>query len=217
MLSNHTLNWLIALSATLAVAARLGPFDSAFMVLKPLTTCLIIALHFSYRQALNPGVFRLLLLALVFCLAGDAFLLEHDYFVFGLCAFLIAHVIFAWLFVRVGGWWFYPVPAAALLLIGCGFYYLLLPHLEALQVPVLIYQTLITLMAVCAIGVALKHRNTPAYLMAVAALLFVFSDSMIATNRFLYPFALSPLLVLPTYWLSITLLVNAFPAFAKQQ
>jgi uncharacterized membrane protein YhhN len=216
MTSSITLNWLIGVSAVLAITASLSGHEVVFVVLKPLTTVFIITLHITYRRFYSRGMFNAMLLALLLCLAGDVFLLWDAYFVFGLSAFLIAHLLFAWVFVLAGGWHFRWLPAIALLIIGAGFYLLLLPRLEALVIPVAIYQVVICSMALCAIGVASHHQHRSALSIAIAGMLFVFSDSIIATDRFLYAFEWSPLLILGTYWLSITLLTNALPAFLKQ-
>lgn len=68
---------------------------------------------------------------------------------------------------------------------------------------------IILFMAWQGIGMYLKERTTAFAFIAIGVLLFMFSDSMIAVNKFKTPFELSGLVILSTYWLAITLIANA--------
>ena len=132
--------------------------------------------------------------ALVLSLAGDVFLmLPRDLFVAGLASFLLAHLAY------IGGlgeaWpWLLPVAVVAAA-VGT-------PIVRALRRdghndllgPVLLYMAAISVMVACAIG-----EGDPRAI--VGAGLFMFSDSLIAWNRFVRPLAWAPVTIMVTYHL----------------
>ena len=200
---------LIAVSATLAIIAQHLQMG-VFMALKPLTTILIIVLAWRVGSEQSREHANIMLAALVFCLLGDVFLLREDYFVYGLSAFLVAHLLFAWIFTRlatVSPWSSNSLLSVlALLVISVVYYRYLMPHLGQLLIPVAAYILCIMFMCWQAIRVYLSFREPGSLAIAVGALLFVFSDSIIALNKFLMPFELSGLVILSSYWAAITLL-----------
>jgi uncharacterized membrane protein YhhN len=138
--------------------------------------------------------------AVVFSLAGDVFLmLPRDRFVAGVGAFLVGHLCY------VGGLLRGDLSVPGLLLgIGVLLVALLVtgrPLLLALQqrhrellVPVAVYIAAISAMVILAIAV-----GPPAA--AVGAVLFAFSDSVLARDRFVRPIPRAPLIVVVTYHL----------------
>ena len=88
---------LVVISAVLAMVAQ-ALEHKLFFVLKPLTTVLIIALAMRHWKDDHRDKTKTIVVALCFCLLGDVFLLEETYFVYGLSAFLVAHLLFAWVF-----------------------------------------------------------------------------------------------------------------------
>ncbi|MEM7360996.1 MAG: lysoplasmalogenase [Pseudomonadota bacterium] len=200
---------LIGVSATLAIIAQ-HQQEAVFMALKPLTTILIIILAWRVGSEQPREHVNIMLVALVFCLLGDVFLLREDYFVFGLSAFLVAHLLFAWIFTRLATVPSWSLPSLlsmlALLAISIVYFRYLMPHLGELLIPVAAYILCIMFMCWQAIRVQLSWRNPGSMAVAIGALLFVFSDSIIALNKFLMPFELSGLVILSSYWAAITLL-----------
>jgi uncharacterized membrane protein YhhN len=144
---------------------------------------------------------RLLSLALAASAAGDV-LLDLDparLFVAGLCAFLAAHVVYTILFVsrrrrpaQITG--FRLAALIAVPIYAAGFSVWLAPSLGAMTVPVAIYICVITAMAACSIGARLP------ILVPTGAVLFLLSDSMLATAKFKGTFALRDYLVWATYY-----------------
>jgi alkenylglycerophosphocholine/alkenylglycerophosphoethanolamine hydrolase len=139
--------------------------------------------------------------ALVLSLAGDVLLmLPREQFVGGLAAFLLAHLCYIAGLVASG----LRAPAVVLALVGTAV--VVAPvatrvlrgvslREPALRVPVVAYLVVIGAM----LAVAVASGNPIA---AVAAALFVTSDSMIAWSRFVAPFAAAPVAIMVTYHLA---------------
>lgn len=143
-----------------------------------------------------------LLAALTFSLLGDVYLmLPANLFAAGLGAFLIGHLAYIALFDAPLPWrvvWSAVVIAASLpiarRIVGAA------PN--ALRAPVMAYMLVIGVMAGSAIA-----SGSP--IAALGALLFMLSDSMIAWNRFVAPFAGARLAIIVTYHVGQLLLVGA--------
>lgn len=142
-------------------------------------------------------------LALALSCLGDVFLALHvsNGFIYGLIAFLIAHLVYLFLFVRK---WRRPLrpPASrllisvAVLIFSLGFSQWLAPGLGNLALPVMTYICAITLMVV---GALWASFSTP--WVAIGALLFMTSDSILAADRFWQSIPGSGFLIWGTYYL----------------
>lgn len=162
-----------------------------------------------------PGEYRRWIsLGLIFSLGGDVLLAwPGDLFVFGLGAFLLAHLAYLKAYLsdcrRPA-----LVPLVAALFIGALLLGILVSNgLGPLLVPVIVYGLVISAMlwrALARLGTEVPKRS--ALLAAAGALGFVFSDSLIGINRFVAPFHAAPYLIIISYWLGqwgIT--ASAFP------
>jgi uncharacterized membrane protein YhhN len=201
-----TLYGLVFVSVMVSVYCQLTHLGSLFLIFKPLTTIFIITALAVYGNRRMPRYYATLLVALVACLLGDIFLLKDDYFVHGLVAFLIGHLLFCYAFVSLGGIKFYLTPLIVLLTVSVSFYLYLLPALGSFAVPVAIYNIVIVLMAWQGVTLFIRNRNLLTGCIAIAALMFMLSDSIIAIDKFVMPFAWSSTIILPLYWLSISML-----------
>ncbi|MDB6442919.1 MULTISPECIES: lysoplasmalogenase [Pseudomonas] len=151
-----------------------------------------------------PGDYRRWIsLGLIFSLAGDVLLAwPGDLFVFGLGAFLLAHLAYLKAYLsdcrRPA-----LLPLALALGIGAVLLAILVSSgLGPLLVPVVIYGLVISAMlwrALARLGTNVPKRS--AGLAAAGALAFVFSDSLIGINRFVHPFHAAPYLIIISYWL----------------
>jgi uncharacterized membrane protein YhhN len=197
---------LVFISAMVSVYCQLNQLDELFIVFKPLTTILIIAALLIYGNRRMPRYFVTLLLALVACLLGDVFLLNDDYFVYGLTAFLIGHLLFCYAFISLGGFKFYLTPLFILVGVSLSFYLYLLPTLGSFAVPVAVYNSVIVLMAWQGVNLLICNKSYFTGCIALAAVLFMVSDSVIAIDKFIMPFNWSSAIILPLYWLSISML-----------
>lgn len=148
----------------------------------------------------------LMILALFFSWCGDVFLMFQSdsdmMFVFGLASFLIAQVLYVWIFQnfseeRKGTPIQYAL--ASILIIYTGLLiFLLWPGLGNMEIPVFIYAMVITAMGISAI-----FRKGPGYaLVLIGALLFITSDSILAYNKFFIPVEYGRALTMTTYILA---------------
>ncbi len=212
-------------SAALATLGALGLFDGLtaqyiYYLFKPLT--LVIAITFVAARAISTGATgqfnALLIVALVFSLGGDVFLmLPGDVplwglptFILGLGSFLVAHLFYIALF-RQGQAWFPSRRALAIvLLVGATMYAIVWSGLgdPVLKIAVAAYVTVISLMAAQAIGRAVTLGDNASRWVAVGACVFMVSDSLIAINKFVQPVPLSSLWILATYYAAQMLIVH---------
>ncbi len=139
---------------------------------------------------------------------GDLFLLNEAYFIFGLSSFLIAHLLFTRAFIAMGGIKYFLVPLLILLTYGIFFYAYLSSVLGDLRWAVLAYIAIIMMMCWQGIALYIWKRKGAFLSIAIAVILFLISDSMLALDKFKQPFKLSGFLVLSTYWLSVGILGN---------
>lgn len=209
----------VLLFAVLNVRAVLAGAHEQEYVFKPLTTVLVAALAATARGVADARYRTLVVIGLVCSLAGDVFLmLPGDWFVPGLASFLVAHLCYIAAFTR-GGSRASPGPAVACGVYLMGLMWWLLPHAGEVRVPVAVYGVVICTMAWQAIERQRTLGTTASLLAAAGAVLFVVSDTALAINRFVSPFALAPLAVMGTYvpaqWL-IALSVGAGAAGTAQ-
>lgn len=181
-----------------------------YAISKVLVMLVWIALFVLVGGAKRDGIW--FLLALLFSLAGDIFLLfSMRVFLLGLYAFFISHVFFIIGFNQIP-------PTLAQVLIGGAIVIILTlavgfliqakiahkPELQKFRIPIIAYSIVLSSMAVSA-GLSLFKAQYPvgaACLALVGGLLFLASDSMLAYNRFVKRFRAAPLLVIMTYHLA---------------
>ncbi len=195
------------LSALAALhAVRSGERPRRFYVLKPLTTLLAVGLALGAPPSPAWGW---MLAAVALSLAGDVCLLGEGRgaFLAGLGSFLLAHLAFMaalMVEVSVGP---PPVWTLALVLYGAWILGQLWGPAGPLRVPVGVYGGVLMTMVLAAAR-AHQMRGSAASTRALAgALLFVASDSLLATARFRGAFPRAQLLILSTYWAALGLLV----------
>lgn len=191
-------------SGAAAILASYRPGGrTAFYVLKPLTTLLIVAIVAESDRGLANQYPRLVALGLVFALAGDVLLmLPERYFPYGIASFAVTHLLYLAAFSTQSGLaLLHPLTgvfalAAALIgrLVWGG-----VP--SKLRLPVVVYIVLITSMVSQAAGAALAGTNRSATVAAAGALLFFASDALLAIDRFRARFLAARALVLGAYWL----------------
>ncbi|WP_375325787.1 lysoplasmalogenase [Flagellimonas sp. GZD32] len=207
--SRLVINVLFVVSALSSIVLEYLGIRQGYVFFKPFTTVLAIVLLFSAGGTSVPKFKSLMIAALVLCLVGDTLLLFESYFVFGLASFLLGHLLFIAAFIQLKGFYAHWISFFFLMAIGGGLFLWLKPDLGNLLVPVSCYIVVICVMAWQGIGLYTRDKSKPFLWIAIAVLLFMFSDSMIAVSKFKMPFAYASALILSTYWLSIGLLANA--------
>lgn len=151
-----------------------------------------------------PGDYRRwIIIGLLFSVLGDVLLAwPGDLFVFGLGAFLVAHLAYLKAYLsdcrRPA-----LLPLLVAIVIGGALLAILIAHgLGPLLIPVIVYGLTISAMlwrALARFGTAVPRRS--ALLAGVGALTFAFSDSLIGISRFVVTFEAAPYLIIISYWL----------------
>ena len=212
MLKQHslfTIIFLIILGANFL--AEFNLVDGLRMVVKPLI-CISLAIYLVRNVKMSAGFNRLILAALVMSLFGDCFLLfaggDIYFFVYGLVAFLVAHVLYSLAFFRdfkndpqaskvFGHLMFFVMGVFSL-----SFYSWIRDYLNDLRIPVMAYMFIISIMAILA-GYRYRRVNLLSFrLIYFGAICFVISDSLLAYNKFVEPFPYSGIAIMGTYMLA---------------
>src|SRR5687767_4253931 len=182
---------------------------------KPLISLSLIAYFISQTSFVQSGLKKWVLLALVFSLGGDIFLLfeekEPIFFLLGLASFLIAHIFYIVFFhlIRIRE----NIAGNILLLLVVVVYYtalmtILSPFLENMKLPVRIYGVVISFMLLLALHTGFITNKKASLLMIIGAVLFIISDSLLALNKFYASFEYAGISVMLTYGLAQLFIVE---------
>ncbi|MBP6430434.1 MAG: lysoplasmalogenase [Ferruginibacter sp.] len=166
----------------------------------------------------NTKFITIVFLALVFSLLGDVLLIFQErnslYFIFGLVAFLIAHICYIIYFLKikkqsgVSKWNLLIILGA--LVYGVSLVAILFPKLGDMQLPVIVYAATICTMLIAALHIPINK------FFAIGAVLFVISDSLLAINKFYVPFAWASFLIMLTYGLAQLFITSGVIKNGKQ-
>lgn len=160
---------------------------------------------------------KILLGALLFSWIGDVILLfapiAEIYFILGLVAFLISHVIYIILFNKqnrsdaVKNKGVFYIGLLAILIYLASMLTVLLPKLGDLQVPVIVYALTISTMLLYAFrGYLVWNKPANTYIF-VGAVIFVLSDSILAMDKFYEPIYKNSFFIMLTYLMAQYLIV----------
>lgn len=177
---------------------------------KPLILIWIGGYFLSHAKSMDKTLVKLAGFGFLFSWFGDLFMMfsaEFLYFVLGIVSFLVAQIVYAFLFLRtinISGKkpFLKKKPAWLIFYIAFGLiiYILLFNHLDAvLKVVLFIYMLAILFMSAMALNRYGNGHPLSFSLVFVGSLFFVASDSMIAINRFLMPIPFEGLLIMSTY------------------
>ena len=146
-----------------------------------------------------------LLAGLIFCLGGDIFLAlrQKMMFLIGLIFFLVGHIfyIFGFFYVAQSSQWTW-LGLLTVLVISVWIYFWLRPHVGSMNVPVVLYIIIITIMLSGAWSV-LGDSSLAApgrTMIFIGACSFYFSDIFVARDRFLRKGFLNRFIGLPMYY-----------------
>lgn len=175
-------------------------------ITKPLLMPLLIIYFLAETHSFSSSLKRWIVLALLFSWAGDVLLMFEstfsNFFIFGLVAFLIAHIFYILFYenvirkegLRKNYWWFLPVILYYIALI-----YMLSPKLGNMKLPVRIYGIVISYMLIQALHTERIKNMAAATLMIGGAVLFITSDSILAVNKFYESFGYAGIAIMLTY------------------
>ena len=179
--------------------------DSTLMkITKPLLMPILMLLAF--QSGIKD---KFLYIPLFFSLLGDVFLMYsgQNFFMLGLGSFLLGHIAYIFLFKKQFQFNLFkslPLSVATFL------YFMVLKKgiPNELFIPVAVYCSVITLMAIFAVC---RITNAKSYqIVLLGAILFVISNSLIAYNKFYETLKYSTVLVMSTYGLAQYLIVTGW-------
>jgi uncharacterized membrane protein YhhN len=202
--------YLIPILAVFVYALILSDFKGnrkGVYITKPISTLLVIVA--ALLSLTIPETTRqytiLIVVGLIFCYGGDValmFMESKKAFLIGLILFLLGHVVYAVTFLMYGG-----VPGETLwislilLIFGVLLYIYLYPGLGKMKVPVALYVLIISAMVTFATATLFSGTvpKTTAWLITLGSISFLFSDVVLAINRFRIPLKYDRLSLIPYY------------------
>jgi uncharacterized membrane protein YhhN len=140
-----------------------------------------------------------------FSLVGDILLMFSGGFIFGLAAFLTAHLFYISAFYLDNEGFIFKkkdrfLAATGILAYGVVFLSIVLPKVgNALLLPVTAYGITILIMLLTALNRWKNVEKTSFQWVLMGAIIFVISDSLLAINRFVQPFPYSGIAIMLTY------------------
>ncbi len=181
-------------------------------VTKPAVLISLIVFFLRNRNHLNSFTKNITLLALVFSLFGDILLIFDDkspnFFIAGLASFLLAHIMYVLIFLKKRN----PNQSLWLLLFllilyAVGLFYFIKDGLGDMLIPVILYVLAIFSMVTSAYSRKGNLSRLSFNLVLIGALLFMFSDSLIALERFYRSFPFSSIAIMLTYGVAQLLII----------
>jgi uncharacterized membrane protein YhhN len=153
----------------------------------------------------TPSYFYLVLAGLMVCMGGDVFLAlpQGKMFLFGLVFFLLGHLFYVLAFFSVAetSTWTW-IGLLTVCVLSIWIYSWLRPYLGSMNIPVLLYVIIISIMVSGAWTVLgdLDLNRSGRFMVFVGALSFYFSDVFVARDRFIGQLFLNRLVGLPLYY-----------------
>lgn len=176
-------------------------------ITKPAIVGMLLVFFWKHSEHIDKRIRNWTVVALISSWIGDILLIFEEWhpelFMFGLIAFLIAHIFYILLFLKHRNTNKNPLGFICLLLVyACCLFYFLKNGLNEMLVPVIIYMLVILSMSTSAF---LRKGNVPKLsytLVFLGAILFMLSDSILALNKFYEPLAYSNISIMITYALA---------------
>ncbi len=204
----------------LELISIVGDYSFLHHFTKPLLMPVLAGFYLMSIKNSNTAISWFVLISLFFSWLGDVFLMyqSHDqlYFMLGLGAFLIAHILYIVCYIRMTNDTEIDKekrPRLArydffLVLIWLTLISVLFPVLGEMKIPVTLYSMTITGMALTALHRYQKTTTQSFWMVVGGALIFMLSDSMIAINKFLEPITYAGVWIMITYIIAQYLIVN---------
>lgn len=210
---------LFTLLAIAHLAATYFNYPLGIYLTKPLLLPALAFIYYHQLQHFKGDFERWFLAGLLFSWAGDVLLMfawdgtGTGFFMGGLASFLLAHLCYSVAFTQHPPRGIRWQPGAALLFyaIALALVWYLWPALDnVLRVAISAYALAISTMAVLAYGMFQKLTYRPATYLLLGAICFIFSDSVIALDKFQSTLSIwmPRMIIMSSYILAQLLLVN---------
>jgi len=126
-------------------------------------------------------------------------MLKEEKFILGLASFLVAHIIYIFAFSE-NLTHLQVLPVVVLTSIAILIYSYLYRSLKAMKLPVLIYVMAILIMAISSWQNYLEYEGRETLLALIGSLLFMFSDTTLAINKFKFQHQSFTFLIMFSYF-----------------
>lgn len=182
-------------------------------ILKPLLMPVLIAVAFSlYKNHNNKKEFIFLVLSLFFAGIGDILLLNDSniFFIYGLVAFLISHILYIILFnIQNSNPLYFNKDSLlfgiVLIIYAFLFFHVIKNNLGELNIPVIFYIIIITLMVFS----AFRRNKGKGYIWVLfGSICFIISDSILAYDKFCHHYTNNNYLILIFYLIAQLFIVS---------
>lgn len=189
-MNNKTILYLFFTDAILNIIAIITASEILNYITKPLL--MVLLGWYLYKSAPQNRFTKTMLFGVLFSIGGDTALMfqgNSNFFIVGLISFLIAHIYYIIGMYRFPNFksgllfkkWWLGLP---LTIYGFILVYMLWAGLGEMRIPVMVYSSVIMLMGLSAINMFGRTHEVATQLLLVGASLFIFSDSVIAINKF---------------------------------
>ena len=186
------------------ISANYSELASMHYIAKPLLVLSLLLFFWIRSKSLSKDIRVLIVLALIFSMFGDIFLMFTNYdgafFISGLFSFLIAHIMYIIAFNKQRGRLkVISLFSFVMLSFGVGLFITINKQLDSLLIPVVIYMIAILVMVIS----AYLRKGAVNYfsftLVLLGVLFFLVSDSLIALNKFYKPITYPTISIMITY------------------
>ena len=189
------------------VSNQLETLSALHYAVKPLLLVSLIIFFFKESKIMQKHFRQLVLLALILSWSGDILLMftefDSQFFIFGLIAFLLAHVMYTFAFFKFRNRAKSPLMIIVALLIYASVLFMVLKDgLGEMLIPVLAYMMVILTMATSAYLRTDNVGKQSFQFVFIGALLFLISDSILALHKFHKPIILANISIMITYALA---------------
>jgi len=194
------------------------------VITKPLI--MISALYFLTKYLSHKEYQNWILVAFIYSLLGDVLIMGQGindlFFIGGMAAFFVVQASYIIYFHRSAGAWFgrstaIQVLQAVMLLYAIGFYVLIFPNLGTFWIPVLLYQTIIGIMVVVALG-RFGRVNFDAFAYTlIGAFGLLLANSIFAYNKFIGDITFASFLITLSYCFAQYMILKGFVTLRAPQ
>jgi len=192
---------IIALTGGVHIAAFYVKKPQLRLVFKPLTTILVIVLALLQPVYIHENYRYLILAGLIFSLIGDIMLVwPKEKFIPGLISFFIAHIVFIAAFATDYGFQWDWIFLLVVIVLLAPYLWVLLRHTKEMTIPVTAYAIILTVLLWQALSRFWYFGDDRTLYIFLGSVLFVFSDAVLAYDKFVKKFRLAEVLLMITYW-----------------